>query len=407
MRPPIVEEVTLSESSATEERTSEVVDGVPGGRAQRTSLPGDGRQHAKIEFIQVLRGLSVLLVVWGHLGPAWLAGAGWTWKPMTWWNNGVVGPFHLFQDGAHMGVLVFFLISGFIITHASLREDRLQFAVKRVLRIFPLLLIALLVASGLQMLARHLELGGVWGVADWSTSSFLQSFLLVNWATGDHRMLGPTWTLEIEILFYLLTFVVISGTRIRPKAATWTMVGLWVVLNVVTFLVWPGTFGAAHHPVYVGFLIIGRVIYLASRRMVETVDAVLLGATSAALLVLFHTAGFPGELFGAGAGSLAAQVGALLVFLVAMRAGISRSVQPFRFFGDISYSLYLLHVPVGMFLNNVGANLGLPFTVTLLVSVSASIGAAALSYRFLEKPFQSLARRVLRGHTPKDPTLVR
>lgn len=356
-----------------------------------------GAARPRIGFVQALRGASVLLVVWGHLGPAWLRATDQQWRPLTWWTNAVARPLHLFQDGAHLGVLIFFLISGFIITHASMRESRTQFAVKRVMRILPLLLLALILASALQQLALYAGLGALWGIGPWSLRSFIESLLLINWATGDHRMLGPTWTLEIEVIFYVLTFALLFRTRRDPLRATWLMTGLWSILCCVTFLAAPEETGAVHHPVYIGFLVLGRLIYLARERS-QTYACVIQAGVVFLLIILLHTAAFPGELLASGAASLASQLGALLIFLAAMGARPMLWWRPLQHLGDWSYSLYLLHLPVGILVNEVGRRVGLPFVITLGCSFFVVVVLSWASYSLVERPLQQLARRMLSQH---------
>ena len=97
-----------------------------------------------IPFIHLLRGIAALLVMWVHLGLWYPAEHGYTWWAAGVWRDGLVAPLHLYQDGGHLPVLLFFLVSGFIITHVSLKETRLEFVVKRLFRLAPPLLLALL-----------------------------------------------------------------------------------------------------------------------------------------------------------------------------------------------------------------------------------------------------------------------
>ena len=83
-----------------------------------------------------------MLVIWVHLN-AWYAHE----MKIAWpgndhyWRNWVVAPLRLYQDGGHLGVILFFLISGYIITVVSLRETPLEFALKRLFRLGPILFV--------------------------------------------------------------------------------------------------------------------------------------------------------------------------------------------------------------------------------------------------------------------------
>jgi peptidoglycan/LPS O-acetylase OafA/YrhL len=94
---------------------------------------------------------------------------------------------------------------------------------------------------------------------------------------------------------------------------------------------------------------------------------------------------------------------AFLVFMLLMRLAPKRTVQPFTFLGDISYSLYLLHLPVGITVLNLLAILGIPESVGSAVAVLVSIGVSWLAYLVIEKPSQRLARRLTSQPKPVAP----
>src|SRR3954471_7664690 len=88
-----------------------------------TARPAEPR----IAFVHALRGIATLLVLWAHLSGWWLTEAARSSPLLVYWIDLVCRPLHLHQNGGHLGVLVFFLVSGFIITHVSLRESRAEF----------------------------------------------------------------------------------------------------------------------------------------------------------------------------------------------------------------------------------------------------------------------------------------
>jgi peptidoglycan/LPS O-acetylase OafA/YrhL len=69
-------------------------------------------------FIHMLRGIAPLMVLWAHLVFYWLVAHNInTWSGSGPWYYWVVSPFHLYQNGGHLGVVIFFLVSGFVITY--------------------------------------------------------------------------------------------------------------------------------------------------------------------------------------------------------------------------------------------------------------------------------------------------
>jgi len=99
-------------------------------------------------------------------------------------------------DGAPgvFGVVLFFAISGYCITLAARRETPAQFVVRRVFRIYPLLIVALLVEVMLERIAGRATPGAR---ALLGSATLLGDFMLV-----EPRLAGVEWTLRLEILFY-------------------------------------------------------------------------------------------------------------------------------------------------------------------------------------------------------------
>lgn len=75
------------------------------------------------QFISLLRGFAALLVVWSHLVGWWLNANKLESPYQYYWENTIVKPFHLYQNGGHLGVVLFFLISGYIIMANSVIDN--------------------------------------------------------------------------------------------------------------------------------------------------------------------------------------------------------------------------------------------------------------------------------------------
>ena len=368
----------------------------PGARPVGTPPDQPSPQH--LAFIHALRGVAALLVVWAHLGTIWPSLHGQT----SYLNGGIkkllVDPFRVFQDGGHLGVILFFLISGYIITFTASREDRTSFAVKRVLRLGPPLAAALAVSWGYLKVAGWLDVTPI-AVNGGDLTHWLRALFLLDGWVGP-LALDVTWTLVIEVIFYSLTFVLLGLSQRRPEVATWTMTGLWAALCVAVSVM-PGlsTSGNVSLPGYVGFLLVGRCIYLWKAGMIRPVTAVLNAALALVLYAAFTQNLLPGFIGGATSPSAEpfySYAYALVIFLALMSAAPKRTIQPFTLLGDISYSLYLLHAPVGFLTFEVTSRLGFPPDLMILCAIGASIAAAWVSYALVERPSQRLARVLLR-----------
>jgi peptidoglycan/LPS O-acetylase OafA/YrhL len=231
------------------------------------------------------------------------------------------------------------------------------------------------------------------GVGLGGLTNYVKSFLLVDNLTSPGVVLGQTWTLKIEILFYLATLVLLGYSRRSPLRATWVMLGMWVVVNLVLFSR-PGIRETMLYPVYVGFLIVGRTLYLAHAQKISRAEGMTLALTTGTFFVLIYSSVFPGELLRELNPNAASMALALVAFIALMQAPIRRLPGPVRFLGDISYSLYLLHIPVGMLVLNVAHKMGTHHTAAFLAATAASIAASYVGYRLVEVPAQRLARRL-------------
>lgn len=159
--------------------------------------------------------------------------------------------------GGAAGVVVFFLTSGYIITKVLAKEEPKEFLVKRVFRIYPLYMIA--------VVAEYLA--GYWGYGLYpaSTKEVISRLLLVGDFNGTPNGLhGVEWTLRIEVLFYAFMAVLkyagfFRTCRHLPAVYVVALAGLY--LSSPFPGAWTWTF--AYVTVYAPLLIFGSLIMLA------------------------------------------------------------------------------------------------------------------------------------------------
>lgn len=186
----------------------------------------------RLPCLDGLRALSIAFVIVGHL----------------WWGEeGTLPPL---QDtiltvigNTRLGVSIFFVISGFLITWLLVREHQhsgtislRRFYIRRAFRILPayfafLGVMALVRASGAIDTTWH----------DFAVSAaFLRNYMLRNSTYEGGWWLGHTWTLSLEEQFYLLWPALLLGVGLLR--GRWVAVGLILltpVIRVVTYVVAP------------------------------------------------------------------------------------------------------------------------------------------------------------------------
>lgn len=346
-------------------------------RQHRLSSATDHRYRPDIDG---LRAIAVILVVMYHLG---------------------VG----FTKGGFVGVDIFFVISGFLITQiicADMRIGRFslgQFYERRARRILPALFCVLLwtsVAGTLFLFPPELEYLGK-GVA--AATGFVANILFYSGSgyfagTSEVIPLLHTWSLAVEEQFYLLFPLALApllrwrgGSRCLPALALVAAISFASCLvltryerSAAFFLLPPRAW-----ELLLGCLLaLGAFPELRSQRLRELASAVGLAAILLAGGAFNRNVAFPGW------AALLPCVGAALV--IHGGAGgdtlVSRllSSRGAVFIGLVSYSLYLWHWPIIVLYKS---HAGFALTDVERVWLGAmSLAVAALSWRYVEQPFR-------------------
>ena len=115
-----------------------------------------------------------------------------------------------------IGVQIFFVISGFVITNSAVRSSPMQFWAGRVLRLYP----AVWVCASLSLVAQYF-IGGISLPALFGR--YAKSVLLVPWPT-IYWLDGAYWSLAVEIMFYALVFLALALRRVSQiRALAWLL----------------------------------------------------------------------------------------------------------------------------------------------------------------------------------------
>jgi peptidoglycan/LPS O-acetylase OafA/YrhL len=359
-----------------------------------------GREkRAVIPFIDVTRAVAPLLVLWAHLGPWWCfvnvascTTGGALWSPVA--GTDLVANFvHLRGDGGHLGVLLFFLVSGFIISHVVRFEDRPAFVIKRVFRLAPMLVLAVIIAYILSAVLVRWGLPPILGFAARSLTDLTLSVFLLNSIIPSPTTLGVTWSLVPEVGFYVLMVVAWRALARQPLGGTYLIIALVALIRLGTMAV--VSFRAGQYFfVQVEFILVGRAIYLGWAGLASYRAAALLASVALMTLAGLHLADpySRSELFGANSVAFSWAIALALFIALTM---VPRCPRPLRFLADSSYSIYLLHIPIGsLVLSVLSLRYGLPMTFSFPAALIAIFATSHLTYRFVEAPAQRLGRQI-------------
>ncbi len=337
--------------------------------------------------IDGLRALAILPVVLFHYG---------------------IGPFR----GGFVGVDVFFVISGYLITaliHGEMQDGRFsvaKFYERRIRRIFPALfamLAVVSVAAGFILFPYDLVR---YAKSLLATAAFASNFEFWNEAgyfdvAGADKPLLHLWSIAVEEQFYLLFPLVLLLFRRSSIAVLLAVVG---AIFVASFAL--GIWGVVHAPSATFYLLparawelmlgallaLGAIPPLANRVVAEMVAGLGVLLIGVAVVAFNADMPFPGP-----AAFVPCAGAALIVYATSANStwtGNALSLRPVVFVGLISYSLYLWHWPVFVLAHYLAfRNLT---TVESAGLVALSFALAVLSWQFVEKPFRARSFRVSR-----------
>lgn len=297
------------------------------GVSQRLA-PTGAPTRIKLNGVEAGRGVAALLVVFYH---AALHVEGDVGGSLFW---------HLPHFG-HAGVDFFFVLSGFIITfvhHQDVgRPNRLaHYVQRRFTRVLPFYWIVLAYYLADSWLFHPAMLPG--------KSQLLSNLLLL--PRFDLLIVGGSWTLVFELLFYAIFAVMILSRKMGTA-----VLAVWAVLIAAAFVAHPYVPSSATQVVvsfaycFEFFLGMGATYLLLSRRIRSS------GIVLVAGIVSFFAAGLA-EVWGImdGFGMLARVVygGCSLLIIIALvereRSGLLKVPKPLAVLGSSSYAVYLVHL---------------------------------------------------------------
>jgi peptidoglycan/LPS O-acetylase OafA/YrhL len=363
----------------------------PGVVADPAPAPG-GRSQGRAVRLRALDGLrlvAALMVCSYHYG-----GRGGD-ISNAWGRD----PSHVFPQlaGAFsygpLGVQIFFVISGFVISMSGWGRSLKDFAVSRITRLYPAYWVALIIIT---------VAFAATGLPRVPNTDLLVNFTMFQMPAGAQRVLGVCWTLWAEMRFYLLFAVCVAWkgatrNRVLIFAAAWTVLALYAESSKDSFL------NLALMPEYAPFFIAGMGLYLIHR---FGHDAMTWGLTIAAFLfgqreevkalvapkelTVFHHR---------------SELMVLVVLTLGMLAVIAVTLVPpianlqWRWLtvaGALTYPFYLIHEHLGwVAIGKLNDHTDLPPTVIFATTVILMLLIAYAIHRLVEKPFGPRLKRLL------------
>jgi len=342
----------------------------------------------RLENIQALRGVAALMVLFAHVKEA----------ESDYGGAGLLLPHNLYMGV--VGVDLFFLISGFVMTHVALSGARgasagQRFLYNRAARIYPTywaatLLLMLLYAGKLFFFAEETPFPNP-----------VATFLLT--PSPFYPLLPVGWTLVHEMYFYAIftLFIFWKGGKLPLFLTAWAAIIIGALafdrfnLNAWTKVVF--------NPLTFEFLI-GALIAMIVRRGFTrfALPALIAGAAIFTIQTLFLDDGLYPSVMGQFAlrAAIFAPPFALVLYGAAALEKSKGALAPrwLRKAGDASYSLYLIHVPAFLVVGKL-ISISLPDTrldnVVLIAAFTASALIAGFAlHKFVERPLLKATKKL-------------
>lgn len=359
----------------------------------------------KLMQLESLRGAMALWVFISHLLPS--AGI----------DRGDANPFIKLLLSGGVAVDVFIMLSGFVIAltlsnqWGAGRYSYSNYIKARFFRVFPILLVTTVISAFLIDLSISVLEGLPWEIEQNTTRleyleasrdnfkyHFLAHLSMMHGALdfflpySSYSINGPAWSISLEWQFYLLAPYIV-GYLMRGGLSSRVVLLLISALLSLAFIRYFYNY-PAFLPNKIEFFVVGIVSYFFYSKGIATDISVRHYFVGMIVLVLV-TKSLPLLIWLFIMWTILDREGALAVKVSSIvNAGV------FQWFGRMSYSFYLIHMPtiyLSMYVLEeyflTDSKLG--FLIFLLVfSFSASILFSMLLYRFVERPFIALGKRI-------------
>ena len=355
---------------------------------------------ARLAYLDAIRGIAALAVVWGHL---YLAFGVDYFRPI------MRTPLHLFFD-AYAAVTLFFVLSGYVLSVRYLSMQRMGefnlwgFYIKRYCRIvLPFLAVfalSYLVCIGFyQVFTDNDPVLSKWAQKHWSAaklelpaSEYLKAAVMVLPKT-QFPLIPQAWTLRIEMGMSLaLPFMVLLACR-----SSW-----WLIAFTVIFVELLGLYVFATH------FTLGILLAQHQETMVRWVRSNRIYSLLTLVIgIILLTYRWPPEFLAVKLSPkdlrFVTGLGAFLLLLWVMSSPRVQRVMEWpalQFLGRVSYSLYLVHFIVLLtaaqygihWANSVGITGSYSYWLAFAITISGSLILAAICYRYVERPAISLGK---------------
>ncbi len=291
-------------------------------------------RYANVDGLRLLCALAVLFFHYGYRGS--LEGL---YKPLLPWAA-ISDP----MKYGHIGVHIFFCISGFVIAYSAAGRSAFSFATARFARIYPTFIICLTILFGARMM---------WGGPELPTSlaQYLAGFAIFPKPFGQDFLSGVYWSIVVELLFYAWVFALMLSGLLQRFSLQITSV--WLLFSALNeLLLGHAGLRMALITEFAPYFAFGMLLQRVQvERLTWSVAGLMAAAVALGVAVLLRETEDIRVTFHIAISDVTS-IAALLTGLTALvwAVEVKRPLFPISILGwagGISYPLYLLHEGLG------------------------------------------------------------
>ena len=322
-------------------------------------------------FIDFLRGSAALLVAFVHFylnTQQFYGNAGWYQTAYPF----ILGRF----DIGKFSIGVFFLVSGFLIPYSLDRSRSIPtFAIHRFLRLYPAYWFSIFFNLTLNYFLAFEPLPHI--------QTFFANLTMLQGYLRQPDLIGAFWTLQIELTFYIFCVIVfLLHFSNKPHLISYGLMSVSIAFSIFSY------FGV-HVPM--ALFIALMLMYCADglRRQASNTNLVwVLTALSLIPICIFSYRDVAARY-------ILSYWASMIIFRIAHHYQFKFFKKAvYKFFADISYSVYLLHAPIGIQLSrSIAENGGSPL-LSYSTAFAATILASWIVFRMLEHPMIMLGKKL-------------
>jgi len=345
----------------------------------------------RIEQITFTRFIAAISIVIFHCG-----------KDSFLFNNKYVS--FIFEQ-ANLGVSYFFILSGFVMIIAygnQVKVDFFDYIKNRLARIYPIYFIAILIILAISLF-QNINIENL----------LLNLFMIQSWLPEKALTLNfPGWSLSVEMFFYIIFPFLFNNifSKSKFKTISVSIILFWLISQIIFHLIvyqilkipYFSIRDMNYNPIlHLNEFLVGNLAGIYFIKKVKDNKKNYLPFIFATLLVLILFLKFP---FG-----LNFQNGFLAIVFIPLILLISLSNDKvtnlftkkiFVFLGEISFGIYILHIPVWIVFSDyrmekyLGLNKESDFTTSFLIRLLILFVISCVSYVYIEKPLRNIIKKI-------------